>query len=43
MIEAGAFTGVNVCILPGIRIGQNTVVGTGAVVTRDLQPYTVVA
>jgi len=42
-IEENAFIGVNACILPGIRIGKNAVVGAGAVVTRDVQPYTVVA
>jgi acetyltransferase-like isoleucine patch superfamily enzyme len=42
-IEENAFTGMNVCILPGIRIGKNAVVGAGAVVTRDVQPDTLVA
>jgi len=42
-IEENAFIGANACILPGIRIGKNAVVGAGAVVTRDVQPYTVVA
>ena len=42
-IEDNAFIGVNACILPGIHVGQNAVVGAGAVVTTDVPPYTVVA
>jgi len=34
--------GGGVIVLPGVRIGDNTVVGAGAVVTRDL-PDDVVA
>lgn len=30
-------------ILPGITIGEHSVVGAGAVVTKDVAPYTVVA
>ena len=30
-------------LLPGVRIGQNAVVGAGAVVTRDVPANTVVA
>jgi acetyltransferase-like isoleucine patch superfamily enzyme len=37
-IEAGAQIGVNVTILPYVRIGAGTIVGAGAVVTRDLPP-----
>lgn len=28
--------GANVTILPGVRIGNNVVIGAGAVVTRDI-------
>jgi acetyltransferase-like isoleucine patch superfamily enzyme len=34
--------GGNVCILPGISIGDNAVVGAGAVVTKDVADGTVV-
>lgn len=37
-IETGAQIGVNVTILPYVRIGAGTIVGSGAVVTRDLPP-----
>ena len=30
-------------ILPGVRIGEGAVVAAGAVVTRDVEPYTIVA
>ncbi|MDE2402197.1 MAG: N-acetyltransferase [Burkholderiales bacterium] len=35
-IESGASVGGGATILPGIRIGQNAMVGAGAVVTRDV-------
>jgi len=39
----GAWIGANAVILLGVRIGVNAVVGAGAVVTRDVDDYTVVA
>ncbi len=38
----GVWLGAGVIVLPGVTIGENTVVGAGAVVTRDL-PANVVA
>ncbi len=35
--------GARAIILPGITIGDGAVVGAGAVVTRDVEPYTIVA
>jgi acetyltransferase-like isoleucine patch superfamily enzyme len=37
-IGAGAQVGVNVTILPYVRIGAGALVGAGSVVTRDLPP-----
>ncbi len=37
-IGPGAQLGVNVTILPHVRIGAGTIVGAGSVVTRDLPP-----
>lgn len=34
--------GVNVTILPGVTIGENAVVGAGAVVTKDVPDNAVV-
>jgi acetyltransferase-like isoleucine patch superfamily enzyme len=37
-IERGAQIGVNVTILPHVRIGAGSLVGAGSVVTRDIPP-----
>lgn len=41
-IEDYAVIGTRVTILPGVRIGKGAVVASGAVVTQDVAPYTVV-
>lgn len=41
-IERGADVGVNAVVLPGVTIGAGSVVGAGAVVTRDVPPLAVV-
>lgn len=41
-VENGASIGANSTILPGIVIGEMSVVGAGAVVTKDVAPFTVV-
>ena len=38
IIKKGVRIGANTTILPGITIGENAVVGAGAVVTRDVDP-----
>jgi len=42
-LRHGAYIGANVTILDGVEIGQSSVVGAGAVVTRSVPPSTVVA
>ncbi|MGN7912514.1 acyltransferase [Enterobacter sp. 22466] len=42
-IKKGASLGANATILPGIIVGEGAMVGAGAVVTRDVAPFTVVA
>ncbi len=42
-IERGADVGVNAVVLPGVTIGPGSIVGAGAVVTRDVPPLAVVA
>lgn len=43
VVERDVWIGANATILPGVRIGAGSVVGAGAVVTRDVAPDTVVA
>lgn len=42
VIEDNVWLGANVVVLPGITIGQGSVVAAGAVVHRDVAPFTVV-
>ena len=37
------FIGMNSIILPGVKIGNNVIVGAGAVVTKDIPSNTIVA
>jgi acetyltransferase-like isoleucine patch superfamily enzyme len=43
IIRRGAYIGANVTILEGVEIGELSIVGAGAVVTRSVSPGTVVA
>jgi maltose O-acetyltransferase len=43
MIEANVWLGGGVIVLPGVTIGENTVVGAGSIVTGDLPPNVVAA
>jgi acetyltransferase-like isoleucine patch superfamily enzyme len=44
-VRIGAWSdiGVNAVILPGVTIGRGAIVGAGAIVTRDVEPFAVVA
>lgn len=41
-LRRGARVGANAVLLPGIVVGEDAVVGAGAVAVRDVPPYTVV-
>jgi acetyltransferase-like isoleucine patch superfamily enzyme len=41
VVEDGAWIGSGAIILDGVRIGRNSVVGAGAVVTKDVPPYSI--
>ena len=43
ILEDDCWLGAGVIVLPGIKIGKCSIVGSGAVVTKDVPPYTVVA
>ena len=43
VIEADVWIGAAATVLPGVRIGHDSVVGAGAVVARDVPPLTVVS
>jgi len=40
-IGANVWIGMGACVLPGRTIGDGCVVGAGAVVARDLEPWTI--
>lgn len=42
VVKSGASIGANATILPGLVIGERSLVGAGAVVTRNVEPFTVV-
>lgn len=42
-IEVGCDIGVGAIILPGVTVGKYSIVGAGAVVTKDINHYSVVA
>jgi acetyltransferase-like isoleucine patch superfamily enzyme len=43
LVRQGASIGANATILCGITIGEYALIGAGAVVTRDVPPYAIVA
>lgn len=43
IIEDDAWLGTGAIVLPGVRIGTCSVVAAGAVVTRDVEPFSIVA
>ena len=42
VVKKGASIGANATILPGITIGENALIGAGAIVTKDVPPDTTV-
>lgn len=41
-IKRGAWIALNVVILPGVTIGENSIVATNSVVTKDVPPHSIV-
>jgi galactoside O-acetyltransferase len=42
-ICAWADVGVNAVVMPGVTVGKGAIVGAGAVVTHDVEPFSIVA
>ena len=43
VIEDNVYVGSNATIIPKIHVGEGAIVGAGAVVTKDVAPYAIVA
>ena len=43
IVRSGSWLGAGVIVLPGIEIGENSVVGAGTVVTKSVPPRTIFA
>ena len=43
VIADDVWIGANVTILPGVSVGKCSVIGAGSVVTKNVEPYTIVA
>ena len=42
-VGKNCFIGGRAMILPGVKIGDHSIVGAGAVVTKDVPPHSIVA
>lgn len=40
-IDENVWIGENVCVLPGVHIGRNSIIGAGSVVTKDIPSYSI--
>lgn len=43
IVNDNVFIGVNSTIMPGVEIGENSIIGLGSVVTKNIPPNSVVA
>ncbi|RSK43885.1 sugar O-acetyltransferase [Hymenobacter rigui] len=43
VLKKGAWLGANATVMPGVTIGENAIVGAGAVVTKDVSANSIVA
>ena len=43
VLRDNVWIGFDVCVLPGVTIGEGSIVGARSVVTQDVAPYTIVA
>ena len=40
-IENDVWIGANSVVLPGVQIGNHSVIGAGSIITKDIPPYSV--
>lgn len=43
IIKRGAWIGARTIILKGVTVGEGSIIGAGSVVTKDVEPWTIVA
>lgn len=43
IIEDGVWIGMRAMIMPGVHIGEGAIIGSNAIVTKDIEPYTIVS
>lgn len=43
VIGNDVWIGQNATILPGVHVGDGAIIGLGSIVSRDVEPYTIVA
>lgn len=43
VLKKGCYIGAQAVVLPGVTVGKHAIVAAGAVVTRDVPPYTLVS
>ena len=43
LVKKGASIGSSATLLCGVTVGENAIIGAGSVVTKDVQPRTIVA
>ena len=42
VVGNGVWIGMDACIMPGVKIGDGAIIAAKSVVTKDVQPYTIV-
>lgn len=42
IVENDVWIGMNACIMAGVNIGTGAIIGAGAIVTKDVEPYAIV-
>ena len=43
IIEDDVWIGIRAIVMPGVKIGRGAIVGAGAIVTKEVKPYSIVA